>query len=111
MTGLLVASLAMETAAAVTAVLLAWRRPDHRPAAGALVLLAVASLVRVPLNAALSPHPVEPWQGEMSRPFSYRSMTTLPFTCRPAWSLTAARICSIGKLAAMGTRSRPAAIS
>jgi hypothetical protein len=62
-TGLLVASLAMETAAAVTAVLLAWRRPDHRPAAGALVLLAAANLARVPLNAALSPHPVEPWQG------------------------------------------------
>src|SRR5260221_138924 len=36
-------------------------------------------------------------------------MTTLPCTCRPAWSSTAARICPTGKLAAMGTRSWPAA--
>src|ERR1700735_3073158 len=36
-------------------------------------------------------------------------MTTLPCTCRLAWSSTAGRICSIGKLAAMGTRSWAAA--
>src|SRR5580704_11995652 len=37
-------------------------------------------------------------------------MTILPFTWRPAWSSTAVRIYSIGKLAAMGTRSWPVAI-
>ena len=31
-------------------------------------------------------------------------MTTLPCTCRPACSSAARRICSTGKLAAMGTR-------
>ncbi|CAM5710410.1 hypothetical protein SVIOM342S_05661 [Streptomyces violaceorubidus] len=36
-------------------------------------------------------------------------MTTLPRTCRPAWSSTARRIRSTGKPAATGTRSGPAA--
>ena len=35
-------------------------------------------------------------------------MTTLPCTCRPAWSSAARRICSTGNLAATGTRRRTA---
>jgi hypothetical protein len=62
-TPLLAIMLATMTAAALTASLLARRRPEHRPAAVALGLLAAANLARVPLNAALSPHPVEPWTG------------------------------------------------
>lgn len=63
MTPLLAAMLGTMGAAATTGVLLAIRRVEHAPAAVALVLLAAVSVARGPLNAALSPHPIEPWQG------------------------------------------------
>lgn len=63
MTRLQGAALGAQIAAAVTAVLLARRRPTHRPAAVALLVLVVATLARVPMDAALTPHPIEPWQG------------------------------------------------
>lgn len=63
MTPLLAIMLGTMTAAALTAVLLARRRVEHRPAAVALVLLAALNFAQVKIGAALSPYPVEPWQG------------------------------------------------
>ncbi len=57
MTALLAASLAAQVAAATTGILLAQRRPEHRPAAVALVLLVAAPLTGLPLLAALHPLP------------------------------------------------------
>jgi hypothetical protein len=53
----------LEVAAAVTAVMVARRHPEHRPAAVALVLFALFPMARIPLQSALSPFPVEPWEG------------------------------------------------
>jgi hypothetical protein len=56
-------ALAAQVLAAVSAVLLARRRAGHVPAAVALVLLAAGNLLDVPILAALTPYPVEPWEG------------------------------------------------
>lgn len=57
MTSLLGAAVGAEVAAAVTGVLLARRRPEHRPAAVALALFAVFGVAMFPLLAALTPLP------------------------------------------------------
>ena len=51
------AALAAEVAAALTGVLLARRRGEHRPAAVALVLLVGAAALELPILAALRPLP------------------------------------------------------
>jgi hypothetical protein len=56
------ASIAALVLASVVAVLLARRRPGHRPAAVALVLLSVVNVARLPIAAALPPR-VAPWEG------------------------------------------------
>jgi hypothetical protein len=53
---------ATEIAAALSAILLARRRPEHVPAAVALLVLAAVALLRGPLNSALPPSP-NPRQG------------------------------------------------
>jgi hypothetical protein len=63
MTPLQVAGKAAMVCAAISAVALARRRPAHAPAAVALTLLAVLDLVGGLTAAALTPYPVEPWQG------------------------------------------------
>ena len=54
---LLAAAVAAQVFAAVSAVMLARRRPAHLPAAVALVLFAAQSLVHAPILAALRPLP------------------------------------------------------
>lgn len=54
MTGFTLAGLITETAAVVSAVLLARRRAEHRPAAVALVVFMLADLVRLPMPATPS---------------------------------------------------------
>lgn len=63
MTPLLVAALAAQVLAAVSAIMLARRQADHVPAAVALTLLAAVHVLHTPILAALSPPSVEPWQG------------------------------------------------
>ena len=61
MTSLYAAALAAEIVAALAAVALAQRRPEHRPAAVALVLLALCAVGRLGTVAGLHglPRPVE----------------------------------------------------
>lgn len=63
MTDLRAATFAVMILAAVTAVMVTRRRPGHVPAAVALVVLAVVTLARVPIYAALGPPSVEPYTG------------------------------------------------
>lgn len=49
--------------AALSAVVVARRRPEYRPAAIALTVLAAANILDGPTAAALDPPPVGPWQG------------------------------------------------
>jgi hypothetical protein len=65
-TGLQAAAYVAEALSAVAAVALARRRPEHVPAAAALVLLCLFNLARIPLtvNAMLPPR-AEPWEGAM----------------------------------------------
>jgi hypothetical protein len=63
MTPLQAAGYLAQAFAAVSAILLARRRAEHVPAAVALAVLAVANILDAPIAAALTPYPVEPWQG------------------------------------------------
>ena len=63
MTRIQAIALASQVFAAVSAFLLARRRPDHAPAAVALAALALANALGAPVAADLTPFSVEPWQG------------------------------------------------
>jgi hypothetical protein len=57
------ATITVQIAAAICAVALARRRPEHIPAAVALAVLAIVPLIRAPMNAALLPPREAPWEG------------------------------------------------
>jgi hypothetical protein len=63
MTSLQAAAYAAQVFAAVSGTLVARRHAKHIPAAVALVLLAATNILDAPILAALTPYPVEPWQG------------------------------------------------
>lgn len=65
MTPLQAAAYFAQVSSAVSGVALARLRPAYRPAAVALVVLAAANIAHAPIAAALTPYPVEPWQGAM----------------------------------------------
>jgi hypothetical protein len=69
-TPLLASAYAAEIVAAVAGLALARRHPKHRPAAVALTLLAVLSLLGMPVREALGPPTVEPIDG-VRRVFVY----------------------------------------
>lgn len=56
-------ALLMQGLAALTAILLVRRRREHALAAVALSALFAANLLDAPIVVALTPYPVEPWQG------------------------------------------------
>jgi hypothetical protein len=63
MTDLRLVTIGAQLAAAGAAVMLARRRAEHVPAAGALVLLAVASVAQLVLALRLPPPSAEPYEG------------------------------------------------
>ena len=65
MTPLQAAGYLAQALAAVSAVTLMRRRPEHRPVAVALGVFAVVNILDAPIADALTPYPVEPWQGAM----------------------------------------------
>jgi hypothetical protein len=59
----LLLALGAQVLAAFTAILLARRRAEHRPAAVALAALAIGNILDTFVLLGLTPYPVEPWEG------------------------------------------------
>ena len=65
MTPLQAAGYLAQALAALSAIVLARRHAAYLPAAVALLAFAVMNILDAPIAAALTPYPVEPWQGAL----------------------------------------------